>query len=159
MTGWREEIGPPECPLMHRWTLVKCRFGKVLVHHFSPGADDLAVHDHPSSFITIVLRGSYDDLVRCPRCGGEEHAFPDDAPCGCDGGLVLGDRMRPGSIRFRRASHAHRTPVGPKGCWTLVLMGPKRRDWGFWRRGVWWEYRQHERRFGFGWRCPDKEGS
>jgi hypothetical protein len=117
---------------MHRWTLINTRFGKLLLHHFLPNADDRAEHDHPSSFFTLVLAGGYSDL----------------SPEGVD-------RMRPGSLRFRPAEHRHKTKVGPKGCWTLVLMGPKRRAWGFWKEGRWWPWREHERRFGFGMRCPE----
>lgn len=134
-TGFRREtIGPPECPIMHRWTLVKTRLGKVLLHHFLPNADDRAEHDHPSSFVTVVLAGGYVD-------------YADGRP---------NDRLHAGSVRFRPAEHTHRTRVGPRGCWTLVLMGPKRREWGFWKDGIWWPWREHERRFGFGMRCPER---
>jgi len=74
----RETIGPPECPLFYRWTLLAPRFRrrvafKVMVHRFIPNRQDADVpHDHPRPFITFVLRGGYDDLVRCPACGGSQ---------------------------------------------------------------------------------------
>ena len=170
-----EVIGDPACPILHRWTLggdrlMKRAPVKVLLHHFLPNADDRDTHDHPRPFVTMVLRGGYDDLVPCPTCGGTGDALSDPTstfeqrsiygPCArCGGpGLVSGDRMRAGMVRYRRPEYAHRTRVGPRGCWTLVLMGPVRRRWGFWREGRWWSFRDYEARFGFGMRCDDGDG-
>ncbi len=137
-----EIIGPKECPLIHRWTLVG-RSGaqngrdqtpfKVMIHHFLPGSSDRDPHDHPRSFITIVLRGRYED-----------HRYPD--------GRV--EVMRPGIIRLRRATHSHKTMTSHEGCWTLVLMGPQIRAWGFWRDGEWIAFLDYVKRFGEGMRCP-----
>lgn len=165
-----ELIGPPDCPILHRWTFAVFRGRKLLLHHFQPNADDRAEHDHPSPFWTLVLWGGYDDRVPCRFCNGTDRhdpgvAFasprtrPDgSAYCtGCQGGLVLGDQMRPGMLRRRAAEYRHVTRVGPRGCWTLVLMGRKTRRWGFWERGVWWFWRDHEREFGYGMRCDNEE--
>jgi hypothetical protein len=153
-----EVIGPPDCPILHRWTLVGFRGRKLLLHHFQPNADDRAEHDHPSPFWTLVLRGGYDDRVPCtwtefhtPEARDREIWCPL-----CRGsGLIPGDRMRPGMLRRRAAEYRHVTRVGQRGCWTLVLMGRKTRRWGFWERGVWWFWRDHEREFGFGMRCEE----
>lgn len=184
----REVIGPDECPIMHRWTLLDLgqRIGKLLVHHFLPNADDRAVHDHPRPFVTLVLRGGYEDLVPCtyPGCGGDGALrvtlpHPPDAtreerrqlkrvtypPCPrCahvpgSRGLMVGDRMHSGSVRYRPAEHQHRTRVGPDGCWTVVVMGPLARACGFIVDGEWMPWREHERRFGFGMRCGDEAES
>jgi hypothetical protein len=60
--GKWELIGPAECPILWRRTLLVSRFGKLMLHRFVPGASDRDPHDHPSSFVTIVLRGGYDDV-------------------------------------------------------------------------------------------------
>lgn len=164
-----EVIGPPDCPIMLRWTLVKLCGRKLMVHHFLPNADDRACHDHPSPFITMVLRGWYDDMAPCPLCSGAGTKI--NLPLDLDGlrtyeaarvercqqcsgtTVVLRERMSAGAIRYRRAEHVHRTKVGPRGCWTVVLMGRKQRRWGFWHEGRWWFWREFERRFGFGMRC------
>lgn len=179
----RELIGPPECPILNRWTLFPWgshghsdRNLKLMLHHFLPSRDDRDVHDHPRSFLTIVLRGGYDDLIPCPTCSGSLRTDDSELlrsgafaraeawmPCPIcwDGkregpqGFVVGDRMRPGMVRYRPAEHRHRTRVGPKGCWTLVVMGPLARAWGFWREGQFWKWAEYERRFGFGMRCED----
>jgi len=171
-----EVIGAPDCPLIHRWTLKpwadRKRPGdserwKLMLHHFLSNADDRDVHDHPRGFVTLVLWGRYDDWVPCATCQGSgvfratlgwSDGKPSEwalEPCAfCDGhGLRIGDRMRPGMLRHRPASHAHRTKVGPKGCWTLVVMGPASRKWGFWREGRWWFWKDYEAEFGFAMRC------
>lgn len=132
----REVIGVPECPILHRWTLLKVAGCKLLLHHFLPESRDRDPHDHPCSFVTLVLRGGYVDISSAGR-----------------------DRLRAGSVRRRRAEHRHVTIAGPRGAWTLVVMGPKRRPWGFWREGRWWPWRRYEQWFGHGFRCEDVDWS
>lgn len=130
--GKWEIIGPAACPLIaRRELLVLGRYGKVMIHRFFPNASDKDCHDHPASFVTVILRGGYDDI----RPTGEV------------------EELRAPAIRFRHAEHAHITKVGPKGATTLVIMGPKRRAWGFWRDGKWMEWKTYERIFGLNWRC------
>lgn len=165
-----EVVGPPDCPILHRWTIIGGHSGrdrgpldfKLMVHRFLPNADDRDPHDHPRGFLTFVLRGGYLDRVPCRRCRGRGGRWDDShlGPNGwidcraCDGeGLEDGDRMKAGTIRYRAPEYAHRTKVGPKGAWTIVVMGPLRRDWGFWRQGRWWQVDDYEGEFGFGMRC------
>jgi hypothetical protein len=135
LARWREVevIGQPECPLLLRRTLLSTRCGKVLLHEFLPTARDRDPHDHPSSFLTLVLRGGYDDVR------------PD--------GTI--DRLHAPAIRFRRAEHTHTTISHHTGATTLVVMGPKRRAWGFLRAGRWLPWRTYEEEFGHGFRCDD----
>lgn len=143
-----EVIGPPECPIMHRWTLLGGdrqradgttwqRPVKLLLHHFLPGSGDRDQHNHPRPFWTIVLRGEYLDEST-------------DAE-----GRTVREVMTQGTARLRPSHHRHRTLTSPdQDCWTLVLMGPVRRPWGFWRGGRFWPYRAYKARFGEGMRCP-----
>lgn len=178
-----EVIGPAECPILHRWTLVPWgehtdgpgregsgrpkRRWKLLLHHFLANADDRDVHDHPRPFWTFVLCGYYDDMRACDACGGTGRgdvvalrpSTPFVLDClRCRGtGVVLRERMKAGMLRYRPASHAHRTKVGPRGCWTIVVMGPLQRRWGFWRAGEWFYWKDYEHKYGFGMRC-DSDG-
>lgn len=158
----REVIGPAECPILIRWTLLNFGrgTGKLMLHRFLPNADDRAVHDHPWPFVTFVLRGYYDDWNMCERCLGTGEGEALDVrrfPCGACGGSGIqhGERMKPLTLRYRPAEHVHRTRAGPDGCWTLIWAGPVERRWGFWRRGVWWPWEAFERRFGPGMRCDE----
>lgn len=135
--GKWEVIGPPDCPLMFRRTLLEGgRFGKLLLHRFVPGANDRDCHDHPRSFVTLVLRGGYDDIQ------------PD--------GTV--ERLRAPTIRYRPAAHTHITRVHTDGATTVVVMGRLVRAWGFLREGRWFAWRDYERRFGLSWRCDEATG-
>jgi hypothetical protein len=178
----REVIGPQECPLFYRWTLLAPRIRgrvpfKLMVHRFLPNRTDADVpHDHPRSFLTVVLRGGYVDWIVCPRCRGRlfvpepgigwERArhtgefraclwCRDDLNMPC--GVVVGEQLRAPAVRFRHAEHAHMTETHDRGAWTVVVMGPESRRWGFWRRGEWWPFREFEQRFGFTWRCEEPE--
>jgi hypothetical protein len=160
----RETIGPPDCPIIYRWTLFDVGDLKLMVHRFPGGSDDRDVHDHPRPFWTFVVWGGYDDLVPCEFCKGEGW-LPVPEPgitslrkwCSpCRGrGVLLNERMTPGKLRLRKAKHAHRTRAFDEGAWTIVLMGPLRRRWGFWRSGRWWFWRDYEAEFGFAMRCED----
>lgn len=148
-----EHVGAPECPLFVRWTLLApTRPGrpaplKLLVHHFLPERHDSVPHDHPRSFLTLVLRGQYADVVPCPVCCGTEAAMRECLACG-QSGRVVAEILSAPALRYRPAEHVHLTVAGPRGAWTIVLMGPVRRQWGFWRLGTFFSSEQYVRRFG-----------
>lgn len=144
---------------------------KLMVHRFLPNTEDRDPHDHPRGFWTLVLRGGYLDLVPCPRCEGRGHRYgirdmrqPSDLarrdePCPECGGykVVLGERMWQGMLRRRGAEHRHITRSGHTGAWTVVLMGPFERPWGFMRGGRWWPFKEYGAAFGFAHSCPSDE--
>lgn len=68
------------------------------------------MHDHPWWFWTFVIKGSY-----------------------VDQGSIAQDWVRTGQWRYRRAEHQHTVIPDPGGAWTLLITGPKIRDWGFWK--------------------------
>lgn len=173
-----EVIGPPDCPLFRRWTifvqfegkgeeLVLFRrwhfFGyKLLVHHFLPNTEDADCHDHPRPLWILCLKGGYLDLVPCSFCDGLRYpvigAGKTRCPV-CEGrGVEVGDEVKRGVFRYRPAEHRHITKVGTAGAWTLCLMGPKERDWGFWRDGRLWNWMRYEERFGLSFRCDPDTG-
>jgi hypothetical protein len=142
-----------------------------MVHRFHPNVEDRDPHDHPRGFWTFVLWGSYDDLVPCDACGargwrvitvpgrgrpGTRRRHIRCPHCAGDG-LLVGERMTPGTLRYRAAEHRHITSTHRRSAWTLVLMGPAERPWGFWRDGGWWPWKDYERVFGLAMRCPTDE--
>jgi hypothetical protein len=153
-----EIIGNEDCPIMRRWTLLELgeRLPKVLLHYFPPNVGDRDPHDHPRSFTTVVLAGGYDDLVPCwcTKPGAIRGGGPWLNHDACGGtGMVLGNRMRAGSIRYRRAEHVHITRARENGAWTVVFMAPVSRTWGFWRKGSFWPWRTYHEEFGEGMKC------
>jgi hypothetical protein len=128
-------IGDPECPILKRITFkVPLIPWKFRLHKFYPNTSDRDTHDHPWWFVTIVLRGGYKDVA-------------------LDGTV---DNMRPGSIRFRPAHHAHKTFAGPKGCTTFVFGPDSFREWGFFPDGgPWMPWKRYMALFGHGMQCND----
>lgn len=88
---------------------------KLMLHHFDPH-EEIAWHDHPWDFRTIVLWGAYTDESR--------HPDPDSH----DGYRIVSDHLGWLSRRRRTAEHAHRTR-SLRGALTLVLTSPSRREW------------------------------
>jgi hypothetical protein len=114
----------------------------IRLHHFFSSDED-HVHDHPWWFVTLVLKGMYYDMVPCPACGSDE--VPDPFCESCHGtGKIVGDVMRPGTVRFRPALHKHQ--VVTTGVWTLIISGRKSRDWGFWVGQKWMRQRKYFRK-------------
>lgn len=116
----REEIdGDGACPTyLYRWTLLRLgRFLAVYLHHFVGNDWSRDMHDHPKRFITIGLKGRYRE----------------ETPAGSPfTGTKLHDYRAPW-IRTFPAEHRHR--ILARDCWTLVIVGPKEREWGFWHQG------------------------
>lgn len=107
----KEPLGKEECPYAYRWVLNLGLFS-LRIHHFLRSDDKRYFHDHAWWFITLVLKGSYTDVSP----NGE-------------------DKLRSGSIRYRKANHPHYVKVSEGGCWTLLITGPMVRKWGFWVNG------------------------
>ncbi len=97
-------------PYLERWILW---FGfTVRLHCFLKGDDDRAYHDHPWWFVTFPLR----DYLE---------ATPDSAE----------RRVRRWRPHFRRAKHRHIVRLADaRPVWTLILTGPKCKEWGFWEQ-------------------------
>lgn len=102
--GW-QDIGE----VFYRYQIVKTRWFNVYLHQLdAPQWHPVGCHDHPWSFVTVLLKGGY--LERT----GDTYR-----------------RKYPGQVLYRPATWAHdvTTPYGRS--WSLIITGPKKRDWGF----------------------------
>lgn len=127
--GEPELIGNPDCPLMYRWTLLDLGWCKLSVHYFLPNTIDVDPHDHPRSFVTFIVAGEYIDIEE----SGEEPVW---------------ELMRRGAVVYRQAQHLHRVHVSAGGAWSIVVMGPLVRSWGFRRGKTWWPWKHYVKTFG-----------
>lgn len=123
--------------LFHRGT-EKPDSGKVRVylHQFVGSDDDRAVHDHPGWSISFLLRGRLIEVMPY-KCEGLADAFPETE--------ILRGRHIPWLWPvFRKATHTHRMLLASDTAWTIFIMGPKRREWGFFcwmrERGYLWKH-------------------
>lgn len=101
-------IGGKDDPYLLRWWIVpKNRFLKLYVHCFLRSDDDRALHDHPWPWMSYLAVGSY---IEHTKKGSKKY--------------------QEGSIRIRSPWHAHRIEL-TNPVWTIFLMGPNIRQWGF----------------------------
>lgn len=101
--GWLE-IGE----VFYRFQLLKTPWFNVYLHSLSAPNWHPTCHDHPWSFVTLILWNGYKEQV------GTKFF-----------------RRRPGCILYRPANFSHNviTPYGT--AWSLVITTRKTRDWGF----------------------------
>lgn len=105
---WKEALGKPECPYLYRWTFLFFGFS-VRLHHWIRSDDKRFFHDHPSNFISIVLKGHYTNVTPEGR-----------------------KEVRAGSFWYARADQRHYLDIPKDGAWTLLFFGKPYRKWGFW---------------------------
>lgn len=124
-------IGGQENPYLRRWWLIpRNRFFNVYLHQFLRSDDDRALHCHPWSNASILLRGSY--IEHTIAAGGIHHKRLLTSA----GRLRDRVRVRPsGKIAHRvelleeRAAPWTATYTVP--CWTIFITGPRYREWYF----------------------------
>jgi hypothetical protein len=116
-------LDDPTLTYLTRWRVVQTPWFSIYVHKIGT-PDSRELHDHPWSFLSLVLRGGY----------RERRSY--DSP------LV---RVR--RLNLKRSTDLHyiaeldRTPT-----WTFLLVGPRRRDWGYVDRdGQWTRFDLHPR--------------
>lgn len=102
--GWRD-IGEE----FTRYTVASNRFFRVFIHQMHAPIAPPKCHDHPWSFVSLILTGGYWE-----SSNGKDFTF-----------------YKPGSVLFRRAEFAHTVKTNPPehSAWTLVITGPYRRQW------------------------------
>lgn len=88
-----QTIGGAEHPYMLRWYVIpRNPLVNVYVHKFCRSDDDRALHDHPWWFVSLILRGRYDEITEAGT-----------------------RRRRAGSIAFRPAEWRHRVALVRRG--------------------------------------------
>lgn len=89
------------------------------IHHILRSDDARAFHDHPWSYISVILRGGYTEVT----------------PVYDKSGLYKGEKRRwfsPGRILFRKYNSWHRLELDEgKDAWTLFISFSYRQKWGF----------------------------
>lgn len=100
----------PQRNYLTRWRLIQTPWAAVYLHRMDGPDPRATLHDHPWHFVSIILRGGYHE--RTPTTEAR--------------------RWGAGSVHRMRATDAHsirglfREPT-----WTLLLVGKRRREWGY----------------------------
>lgn len=105
-----EQLGP----LLIRYKVIDSkRFGGVFVHHLRRSDIERDNHDHPWAFVAFLFGGGY--IEHTPEGQFKRRRF---------------------SLLYRPATFIHRVEI-KEPVWTLVFVGPTKREWGFWTRTGW----------------------
>lgn len=121
-----EILGTPA--FLDRWDLVpRNRWRSFYLHKIFGSDNDMVLHDHPWPSVSFILAGSYiEHRIRA-------------------GGIHVRQLRKAGDVIFRLPSTPHRLemPDGPGApCWTLLLAGPRVREWGFHAEDGWVPWRE-----------------
>jgi hypothetical protein len=111
-----------------RWRLLQTPLGSVYIHRIFKADQDKHCHDHPWSFVSVMLSGSY-------GIGN-----PNNASCRYYSAPAVSVNK---STKFHKIAQVVKGPLT-----TLVLTGPKNREWGYSVDGEWMhhkEYREKKR--------------
>lgn len=146
--------GDGDTPYLSRWYLFQSKHLNVYLHKFHR-ADSDELHDHPWSFISIVLWNGYIEetfkkqpkqytLKRFLFNGRSEVQKSAYGPLYYRNVPELQHfptqkkRIYPGQIIFRRATHAHRVElINDKPAYTLLINFGYIRQWGFFTKNYW----------------------
>lgn len=132
----RLDIPPDERPTyLRRLRIIQTPWFGVYIHRILGPDPEPILHDHPWSFLALVLRGGYTEVTEYDRTG------------------LFGRTVRPITRRrirwlnFKRATDTHyiesinRVPTV-----TLLFVGRRKREWGFiFKNGQWMRWDIHER--------------
>lgn len=103
-----------------RWRLVQMPGFGIFLNRFDGPDPDPRHHDHPWPFLSFVLWGGYEESIEVREGLG-----------------YCWDRSA-GHVIFHRSTDRHRiVRLLGRPTWTLVLVGRRCREWGFWDDDVW----------------------
>lgn len=131
-------------PYLRRWMILKTPWWSLYIHQIFRSDSDRDCHDHPWDFWSLILWGSYREYnlqTIAPEHPGEPFRFIEEIRT-----------YKTGSVIRHKAEDAHRLelPAG-KTTWTLVVVGPKFRQWGFWKDKQWIDHKTYlDARYGEG---------
>lgn len=115
-----EQRGDAQSPYLTRYQTPKTRFGSLMLHVFHR-SDSVELHDHPWSYVSIILwRGYIEETPQGRR------------------------RKYPGMILIRPASTVHRVElINEKPAITAVWSGKRIREWGFFTSQGWQNWKDY----------------
>ncbi len=91
-----------------RWRIISSPWFNVYIHLIAKADQDQHMHDHPWSFMSYIIHGGYTEQTT------ESVNF-----------------RRPGSITLNKAENFHKILELAAVTRTLVITGPRKREWGY----------------------------
>lgn len=147
-----ESRGDSHSPYLTRYTLLDTTSLQICLHVFHR-SDAAELHDHPWPFASLILwRGYIEEVAQkyyVNRDRTSDGFLAGWVSWSRLNGLVSRKRKWPGMVIFRKAQHAHRVElIDGKPAVTLVFMGRKIRDWGFFTSRGWESFKSYFERMG-----------
>lgn len=125
-----------------RWRLIQTPWFAVYIHRIFKADEDKHCHDHPWSFLSVILSGGYSAYW----------PLYESAVIACHKSSRTGWLVRnvvTGSIKYYKSTQPHRITRLINGPTTsLIFTGPRHREWGYDVDGEWVhnkEYRLRKR--------------
>lgn len=128
--------------------------GRLYLHKFYRGDEDLHLHDHPWPFVSLILtRGYWEETLWRPGDGYVKGSYP---TWGADNEWRTKKFYRRFSLLRRPATWKHRVILkDSKPVWTIVKTGVKERSWGFWIKNNLCPWRNYDN--GVCWCSPEEK--
>lgn len=130
---------------------IDVRLFGIYLHRIEQADPGVDLHDHPWAFVSIILRGGYDEIVAETREASQlaaSHLSRYPTP---QRGVTR--RWGAGTVHRMPLSEAHRIIAVKPGTLTLVLRGRRVRAWGFYLPAGW----VHQNEYDYGSRRPVSE--
>lgn len=130
----KEVLGEPDSPYLRRWRLLGTPWFNVWLHNIRRSDKDRDMHDHPFSFVSLILAGGYD----------EEYQESEHKPFKI---VYRGSIFTSTNALVKRSGECfHRIVLAPgQTCWSLIFTGPKYKQWGFLVDGQWVHNQDYEK--------------
>jgi hypothetical protein len=132
---WRWTFTPSN--YITRLHIIKTPWWAIMIHWINGPDPEPDMHDHPVTFLSIILRGGYTEDVLMTENFGDFL-----------GGWPVIRRINRRWFNFIRAGkHVHSIQwVAPETV-TLCFVGPKVREWGFHTKDGWVHWKEYNRKY------------
>lgn len=160
-----ESRGDADSPYLIRYTLIDTKYFQVCVHVFlRSDADDM--HDHPWPFASLILWRGYNEVTapwpKCSTCSQPIILKVAERRYECNNPICWSyeayrifcepkkkSRKYPFQLLIRKATHRHRVElIKEKKAVTLVFMGKRIREWGFFTKSGWLKWTEYFKKMG-----------
>jgi len=122
-----------------RLHIIKSPWWAIMLHWINGPDPEPHMHDHPVTFLSVILRGGYVEKMPIVR-----HQF-----------TVMGWVERPGVAHYERrwfnyiraGKHIHTIVYVKPNTLTLCFVGPKVREWGFHTEDGWVFWKEYNKKY------------
>jgi hypothetical protein len=138
---WHRYVIDRDGPYITRLRIVQTPWFGIYLHRIHK-PDQPIMHDHPWSFASLVLRGCYWERTAVGLAEAQMFALTN----GEGRRLFRGKLQKRGwlSIHRMRLAEFHTITHLAGSVWTLVVVGPRRRDWGFATEHGWQQHDDYD---------------